>query len=258
MTHHPSIGGHQHHDDHNGWGHDTVDDGTPIQGFDRINWTISQRVKSQPLYDWLVAAYQNTRWSARQIEPFIRKNDIDMSDFMPVTYRSFAEFFDREFRPGARKCPSAPDEMGAFAEARYLAWDRLGAEQRFPVKGHSLDAERLLGNTERARPYIAGPILLARLSPLDYHHVHYPDDGRTLDEDRLGRRLWTVNWRALPSKQDILFSNERHINILETRNFGRLAFVEVGALSVGRIVSNLAARPSSYSASRVSGVRQMI
>ena len=29
---------------------------------------------------------------------------------------------------------------------------------------------------------------------------------------------------------------ERNINILETRNFGRLGFVEVGALSVGRIV----------------------
>jgi phosphatidylserine decarboxylase len=45
-----------------------------------------------------------------------------------------------------------------------------------------------------------------------------------------------VNWHALLSKKDILFSNERNINILETRHFGRLAFVEVGALSVGRIV----------------------
>jgi phosphatidylserine decarboxylase len=40
----------------------------------------------------------------------------------------------------------------------------------------------------------------------------------------------------LQNKPDILFSNERRINILETRNFGRLGFVEVGALSVGRIV----------------------
>jgi phosphatidylserine decarboxylase len=32
-----------------------------------------------------------------------------------------------------------------------------------------------------------------------------------------------------------LFANERNVNILETRNFGRLGFVEVGALSVGRI-----------------------
>jgi len=75
-----------------------------------------------------------------------------------------------------------------------------------------------------------------RLAPVDYHHVHYPDHGRTLDHDRRGHRLWTVNWRALLSKPDILFTNERNINILETRNFGRLGFVEVGALSVGRIV----------------------
>ena len=61
------------------------------------------------------------------------------------------------------------------------------------------------------------------------------DHGSTLDHDRLGGRLWTVNWRALQSKPDILFRNERQMNILQTQNFGRLGFVEIGALSVGRI-----------------------
>ena len=198
--------------------------------------SVRQWVKSHPLFDWLYAAYENTRWSAREIEPFIRKYHIDMSEFEPIEYRSFAEFFDRRFRPGVRKFPSAAGEMGAFAEARYFAWDKLDPEQQFPVKGHSLSADQILGTAERARPFIAGPVLLVRLAPVDYHHVHYPDHGRTLDQDRLGHRLWTVNWHALVNKPDILFSNERVINILETRHFGRLAFVEVGALSVGRIV----------------------
>jgi phosphatidylserine decarboxylase len=56
--------------------------------------------------------------------------------------------------------------------------------------------------------------------------MHYPDDGTTLDHQRLGRRLWTVNWHALQSKPDILFANERNVNILETRHFGRLGFVD--------------------------------
>lgn len=198
--------------------------------------SITQWIKSQPLYDRLDASYRNTRWSAREIEPFIRKYHIDMSEFEPVEYRSFAEFFDRRFRPGVRKFPTAPGEMGAFAEARYFAWDRLAAEQHFPIKGYSLSAEHILGNAERAQPFIGGPALLVRLAPVDYHRVHYCDDGTTSDHDRLGRRLWTVNQHALKNKQDILFSNERNINILETRQFGRLAFVEVGALSVGRIV----------------------
>jgi phosphatidylserine decarboxylase len=198
--------------------------------------SITQWIKSQPLFDRLYAAYQNTRWSARQIEPFIRKYQIEMSQFEPVEYRSFAEFFDRRFRPGVRQFPSATDEMGAFAEARYLAWDRLQADQRFPIKGHSLSPEQILGDAQRAQPFIDGAVFLVRLAPVDYHRVHYCDDGTTLDHDRLGRRLWTVNRHALENKQDILFSNERNVNILQTRHFGRLGFVEVGALSVGRIV----------------------
>jgi len=197
--------------------------------------SITQWIKSQPLFDWLVAAYQNTRWSARQIEPFIRKYQIDMSEFEPVKYRSYAEFFDRRFRPGVRQFPSAADQMGAFAEARYFAWDRLQANQRFPIKGHSLCPEQILGNAQRARPFIGGAVFLVRLAPVDYHHVHYCDDGNTLDHGRIGRRLWTVNRHALENKQDILFSNERNVNILQTPHFGRLGFVEVGALSVGRI-----------------------
>ena len=52
-----------------------------------------QWLESLPLYDWLLAAYQNTKWSARQIQPFIRKHQIDMTEFKAVLYRSFAEFF---------------------------------------------------------------------------------------------------------------------------------------------------------------------
>jgi len=198
--------------------------------------SLNQWLESEPLYDWLLAAYQNTRRSARQIEPFIRKHKIEMSEFKPVIYRSFAEFFDREFRPGARTFVAASNEMAAFAEARYFGWNRLEADQQFPVKGHSLSAEQILGNQNRAAAFVGGPVLLARLSPMDYHHVHYPDDGLTLDNARLGRSLWTVNWHALQNQPDILFRNERQIDILETKNFGRLAFVEVGAMSVGRIV----------------------
>lgn len=198
--------------------------------------SLNQWLESEPLYDWLLAAYQNTRRSARQIEPFIKKHGIDMRDFKPVIYRSFADFFDREFRPDVRPFVAGPDRMAAFAEARYFGWQRISPNQRFPIKGASLNAEEILGSKDRAAPFADGPILLARLSPMDYHHVHYPDDGTTVDSAHLGRSLWTVQWHALQSQPDILIRNERQINILDTRNFGKLAFVEVGAMSVGRIV----------------------
>jgi phosphatidylserine decarboxylase len=195
----------------------------------------TQWLQSRRTWDWVIAAYQNSRWSTRAIEPFISKHKIDMSEFKPVNYRSFAEFFDRDFRPGKRMFPATPEKMGAFSEARYFAWPKLEADQKFPVKGHSLRAARILGSDKRAEPYVGGPVILARLAPVDYHHNHYPDDGVTLDSYSMAGPLWTVNWHALQHQEDILFRNHRNINILKTRHFGQLAFVEVGAMSVGRI-----------------------
>jgi phosphatidylserine decarboxylase len=198
--------------------------------------SLRQWLEAQPLYDRLIALYQESSLSVKKIEPFIRKHGIDMSEFKPVAYRSYAEFFDREFLPDARPFPSDPDVLPAFAEARYFGWETLTPEQEFPIKGKSLDAAGLLGSAARARPFLGGPVLLARLSPVDYHHLHYPDDGRTLEQDHLGSRLWTVTWTALRDKPDIYLLNERAVNLVETVNFGRLGFVEIGALSVGRIV----------------------
>jgi phosphatidylserine decarboxylase len=81
--------------------------------------SLNQWLESHPVYDWLLAAYQNSRLSARKIGPFIRKHHIDMTEFEPIPYRSYAQFFERRLRPGVRSFPSAPGEMGAFAEARY-------------------------------------------------------------------------------------------------------------------------------------------
>ncbi|MBV9456963.1 MAG: phosphatidylserine decarboxylase, partial [Bradyrhizobium sp.] len=198
--------------------------------------SLIQWITSSPTVDWLIAAYQDSRLSARKIEPFIRKHNIDMSEFEPGPFKSYAAFFERRFLPGKRTFPANDGEMGAFAEGRYFAWDKLSPGQTFPVKGASLEAASLLGSKARAERFEGGPVILARLSPMDYHHLHYVDDGATEETDRLGHRLWTVNKNALEHQPDILFRNERSIQILQTKNFGRLGMVEVGALTVGRVV----------------------
>src|SRR3954452_5534243 len=68
--------------------------------------SMTQWFESRRLYDWLIAAYQDSPWSVWAVEPFIAKHHIDMSEFKPVIYRSFAEFFCREFKPGARAFPN--------------------------------------------------------------------------------------------------------------------------------------------------------
>jgi Phosphatidylserine decarboxylase len=82
----------------------------------------------------------------------------------------------------------------------------------------------------------AGQYYLHVCPPMDYHHVHYPDDGTTLERRITSAAACGRCNGALQNQSDILLRNERQINILNTRTFGRLAFVEVGAMSVGRIV----------------------
>src|SRR4051794_32817955 len=72
--------------------------------------SFTQWVKSQPVYDRLYALYQNSRLSSREIEPLIRKYQIDMAEFEPVRYRSFAEF-----------CLSTPSRMSRHS----CAWETV-------------------------------------------------------------------------------------------------------------------------------------
>ena len=51
-----------------------------------------------------------------------------------------------------------------------------------------------------------------------------------------------MNPWALQARPEVFCANERQVSILETENFGKLAYIEVGALCVGRIVQTHAAR----------------
>lgn len=184
----------------------------------------------------LTGAYQSSRWSRRRIASFIREFGVPMEEFEPTQYRSFNDFFARRFRDSAREF-CCGDDLPAFAEGRYLGFDRVEPGRTFPVKAEHLSAAGLLGSVERAAPFANGPLLIARLCPVDYHRFHYPDTGTTRDAWRIRGRYHSVNPVALAARSDVFVSNERQVSVLTTERFGRLAYVEVGALNVGRIVA---------------------
>lgn len=197
---------------------------------------LEERFFSKPAFSRLYGGYQDTRLSALKIPGFIRKFGIPMEEFESVPYRSFNEFFIRRFKPGARRFAPNPAELPAFAEGRYLAFEKVGEDQAFPVKGRDLTAEAILGDAERARPFLGGAVLIARLCPTDYHRFHFPDDGTVHAAYRVPGHLHSVNPLSLKRRSDIFAVNERTVAVLDTRGFGKLAYVEVGALCVGKIV----------------------
>src|SRR5882757_8805977 len=68
----------------------------------RPHRSLTNWLQSQPAYDWLVAAYQNSRLSVRKIKPFVQRHRINMEEFEPGPYPTYAAFFERSFRPGVR------------------------------------------------------------------------------------------------------------------------------------------------------------
>jgi phosphatidylserine decarboxylase len=197
-------------------------------------------------------AYQSSPLSRRAIEPFIDAFEIPMEDYESGPFRSFNAFFIRKFRPGLRPFEAEGPRFSAPAEGRYLVFPSVTESTPLAVKGALLNGPALIGadleKTDRPpelrdldlTEFLGGPGFIARLCPVDYHRFHFPDSGRILARARLRGALHSVNPIALAARGDLLFRNEREVTIVETRNFGRLAYVEVGAICVGKIVQSAA------------------
>ncbi|WP_417337270.1 phosphatidylserine decarboxylase [Halobacteriovorax marinus] len=190
----------------------------------------------------LYGALQSFPISRLKVQGFIKNFDIKMEEFLPEegqtgadSYSSFNAFFIRKFREGARRINMAKNIMPAFSEARYFGYESITDDKLIPVKGRFLNAKELLANSKWEGTFTDGPLLLARLCPVDYHRFHFPDDGKVLDHYKVGGLYHSVNPIALKEKQDIFSTNIREVTIMETENFGKLAYVEVGAICVGRI-----------------------
>ena len=188
-------------------------------------------------YGWL----QDRPASKKKVQPFIEQFDIQMEDFLPEEgrpeddpYSTFNAFFTRRVTETAR-----PFATGAVfpapCDARYFAYDVLDDAVSIPVKGAFFKAGALLNHPEWNAVFDGGPGFIARLCPVDYHRFHFPDRGRVLASWRIPGALHSVNPWALAFRHDIFMVNERHVTILETEHFGRLAYVEVGATCVGKI-----------------------
>lgn len=179
--------------------------------------------------------YFSSGLSCDQIQPFVEELGIDLDDYEEKDWKSFNEFFRRAFKEGRRPFPTEPWVFPAFAEGRYLAYDRVDKTQTFPVKGYWMTATQILGDPEQGKSFQNGPCFIARLAPQDYHRFHYPDGGNCIGCTDIGGPLDSVHPIALKNNSPIWARNRRRAWIMTTNNFGRLAFVEIGAWGVGKI-----------------------
>lgn len=202
----------------------------------QFGFGLADQFLTRPWISKIVGAYQSSFISRKEINSFIKRYEIPMEDYDSPGFRSFNEFFIRKFKPGKRSFTTSPSIMPAFSEGRYFGFDSIEDSIAYPVKGKFLTPEGLLSHPKYGRDFQKGPMLICRLCPLDYHRFHFPDDGVIDDYYSVHGKLHSVNPVVFNRKPDVFLINERQVSILNTRHFGKLAFIEVGALCVGKIV----------------------
>ena len=198
-------------------------------------WLVSRPVFSR-VYGW--PFYQSR--SRRQIDAFIRHNQIDMSEVQvpPGGFRSFNDFFIRQLKPGARTVAQDPADLVAPADSRLKVLS-LERETVLQVKGVSLTLAQILGTKTVPRVFDGGLCLQFRLAPCDYHRFGYIEGGFQGPVHSVGGRLYSVNPIALRQMPAIWGGNYRHWCFIQTEHLGTLLQIEVGATVVGSIVQHV-------------------
>ena len=183
-----------------------------------------------------VYAWKNSRKSsAKKIPGFIKEHNIDMSDYEDREYKSFTDFFTRKICYGKRPVDMAPEALISPADSKLLVYE-IEKDTTLRIKGRTYTADEILADSENAGEFAGGYALVFRLTVDDYHRFCYPDRGCLISRRLIKGKLHTVS--PVSKDHKIYMENTRSVNLLKTENFGTVAYIEVGAMLIGRIVDN--------------------
>ena len=181
----------------------------------------------------LYGMYCRTKHSARKIPKFIRKYQVDMTG-SSGEYKNFAEFFSRERDDVS--FPEAPAKLGSPCDGLASAYADIDPAMLIAAKGSTFSLSELLGDSELAEAYRGGTMLRIRLTPANYHRMHFFDDGVVTDSRLIRGDLYSVSPLALKRIVRLYCRNKRALISFASNNFGEVMLVEVGATFVGSIV----------------------
>lgn len=191
---------------------------------------------TRPAVSKAVGWFLSSRISCLLIQPFIRKNGIDIKTFEKKKYRSYNEFFSRKIRPKVRLVDAEPMHLISPCDSKLTVLP-IRKTRRFIIKNTEYTVTSLLKNGKLAQEFEGGYALIFRLTVDDYHRYCYIVDGTKEENVRIPGVLHTVN----PIANDyypIYKENSREYTILHSTVFGDVVMMEVGALLVGKIVNH--------------------
>ncbi len=179
----------------------------------------------------------STKLSALSVNGFIKKNNIDMSDYEPTEYMSFNDFFTRKIADGKRTVDMDAKALIAPCDSKLSVYKISEDEPTvLTIKDTPYTVESLLRDKKLAKKYAGGYGMVFRLTVNDYHRYCYVDNGIKSSNRTINGVFHTVNPIA-NDVEPIYKENTREYCQIRTKNFGDILMMEVGALMVGKIVN---------------------
>ena len=177
----------------------------------------------------------NSRLSTLLIPAFIKKNGINMEDYVEQYYNSYNEFFMRQIKKELRPIDESEDTIVSPSDGRVSSY-KISDKLVVTIKNSKYTVASLLRNKELAKQYKGGYLVIVRLTVDDYHRYCYPADGCKGKNHHINGILHTVN----PIANDyakIYKENSREYTVIKTKKHGDIIQMEVGALMVGKITN---------------------
>lgn len=198
---------------------------------------VNNLISKLPWFSYLVGWCQKQGFSKRKINPFVKEFEVKLSDFVVPSdgFKCFNDFFIRKLKPNARPLILGADRAIIPADGRYLLYPKVDEADGFVVKGKKFSLEKLLQSSKLANRYAAGSMVIARLSPIDYHRFHFPCDCTPGPAHLINGFLFSVNPIGIKTNIELFTENKRMITELKTEKFGTIQYIEIGATCVGTI-----------------------
>lgn len=183
-----------------------------------------------PVFSKINARYNNTALSKNKIEKFVKKYDINIDDYEEKEYKSFNDFFVRK-----KKKTTFDKKQNIFispADAK-LSIYKITSDLKLKIKQSIYTIEELINDKIDLEVYKNGNCLVFRLSMDDYHRYCFVDNGEIDKVKKIKGKLHTVS--SISNNHKVYSQNTRICNYMTTNNFGKIIYIEVGALLVGKI-----------------------
>lgn len=196
------------------------------------------KIITQQWFSRILSKYYKSKLSRKKIKQFIYKYNIDNIDNMGSVnnYKSFNDFFIRQ---KDYNITHDTNDLISPAESKLTAY-KIDNNLKIKIKNTIYSITDLIGQSSRSNELLqefkSGICLVFRLSTTDYHRYIHIDNGHYVYTYDIPGILHTV--RSISEKYKIYVHNHRVVSVLSGKRLGRYIQIEIGALTIGKIVNN--------------------